>query len=241
MKIKIFSLLFFLLTILSTIYSDSQYADLTFTIDLQGNVISSGIDSSNELKLNSQTSDFTSKKGKIWTLNITTSQSYETFIFETIFPQGSEISYIKTTPTFRIDESQGQLSIIGTGENKPITLIVQYEINNTKSTLNTLNNPMLIGILGIFIGLVLSFFFTKKYQNKKEEKAIRKEIDLAILPERQKEIINILKIKNKITQKELEEIMKIPKASISRNVKTLQVKGILKKEQVGNTNYISLK
>ena len=100
---------------------------------------------------------------------------------------------------------------------------------------------MLIGILGIFIGLVLSFFFTKKYQNKKEEKAIRKEIDLAILPERQKEIINILKIKNKITQKELEEIMKIPKASISRNVKTLQVKGILKKEQVGNTNYISLK
>ena len=50
----------------------------------------------------------------------------------------------------------------------------------------------------------------------------------------------ILKKEGKITQKELEEKMQIPKSSISRNVKTLQVKSILKKESVGQTNYLSL-
>jgi uncharacterized membrane protein len=241
MKAKIIVVILILLSIITQTYSQSQYADLTFIIDSQGNIITSGIDSSNEFALNTQSPEFTSKKGKIWTLNITSENSYETFLFETIFPQGSEISYIKTTPTFRIDQSNGQLSIIGRGENKPITIIVQYEINEKNISSSYFSNPLLVGSLGILFGLLLSFLFTKRYKNKKEQKAIKKEVDIAILPERQKEIINILKIKTKITQKELEEIMQIPKASISRNVKTLELKEILKKEKIGNTNYISLR
>ncbi len=61
-----------------------------------------------------------------------------------------------------------------------------------------------------------------------------------LLSERQKEIINILKEKEKITQKELEKIMEIPKSSISRNIRTLEIKSIIVKERVGNTNYIFL-
>ncbi len=60
------------------------------------------------------------------------------------------------------------------------------------------------------------------------------------LNERQKEILSILQL-GKITQKKLEETMQIPKASISRNVKTLCIKGYIQKEQVGNTNYLSIK
>ena len=60
------------------------------------------------------------------------------------------------------------------------------------------------------------------------------------LNERQKEILSILQ-EGKITQKKLEESMQIPKASISRNVKTLCLRGYIEKKQIGNTNYLSLK
>lgn len=92
---------------------------------------------------------------------------------------------------------------------------------------------------------------TKNIDEIKEEKEEKKETELkeiekerydfSILPQRQKDIINILKEKRKITQKELEILMQIPKSSLSRNLRTLEIKEIIKKEQVGQTNYISLK
>lgn len=64
--------------------------------------------------------------------------------------------------------------------------------------------------------------------------------DISIFPKRQQDIILILKEKKKITQKELELIMNIPKSSISRNVNTLISKRIIRKERIGNSNYLFL-
>lgn len=74
-----------------------------------------------------------------------------------------------------------------------------------------------------------------------EEKEDEFPIDISHLPERQQEIINILRDKKKVTQKQLEELMNIPKSSVSRNVQALFIKGIVEKQNVGQSNYVFLK
>lgn len=234
MKIKIVIAIIILFALPNSIFS-SEYADLLILVNQNGDVLFSGIDSSNTLPLGKESPEFTSKKGKIWTLNITTPITYETFIFETRFPKGAQIQYIKTTPNFRIDEEGGYLKIIGTGENKHITLIVQYQIKEESSFFSISTR---IGIIGIFIGFFCGFLL--RYHTKRQHKSMEPNERYYDLNERQKEILHLLREHEILTQKKLEEHMQIPKASISRNVKTLYIKGYIEKKQLGNTNYISL-
>ncbi len=237
---KIIILVLFLISI-NNIFSQEYYADLSLDVDSKGDILISGVDSSNEFKLNQRIPDYTSKDGKYWLINITSNQIYSNFIFDITLPKGAQINYIKTTPNFRIDEDSGRIKIIGTGENKKVTIIMQYQITDENNKENILKNPNLIGVLGVIIGILITFILNRK---KKEVITINQkenEIDFSIFPQRQKDIINILKKKGKITQKELEIEMQIPKSSVSRNVRTLEIKSIIKKESVGSTNYISLK
>ncbi len=237
---KIIILVLFLISI-NNIFSQEYYADLSLDVDSKGDILISGVDSSNEFKLNQRIPDYTSKDGKYWLINITSNQIYSNFIFDITLPKGAQINYIKTTPNFRIDEDSGRIKIIGTGENKKVTIIMQYQITDENNKENILKNPNLIGVLGVIIGILITFILNRK---KKEVITINQkenEIDFSIFPQRQKDIINILKKRGKITQKELEIEMQIPKSSVSRNVRTLEIKNIIKKESVGSTNYISLK
>lgn len=237
---KIIILVLFLISI-NNIFSQEYYADLSLDVDSKGDILISGVDSSNEFKLNQRIPDYTSKDGKYWLINITSNQIYSNFIFDITLPKGAQINYIKTTPNFRIDEDSGRIKIIGTGENKKVTIIMQYQITDENNKENILKNPNLIGVLGVIIGILITFILNRK---KKEVITINQkenEIDFSIFPQRQKDIINILKKRGKITQKELEIEMQIPKSSVSRNVRTLEIKSIIKKESVGSTNYISLK
>ena len=72
----------------------------------------------------------------------------------------------------------------------------------------------------------------------KEENKVN--YDIKNLPERQQEVIKLVEKNKKMTQKQLEAAMSIPKSSVSRNVQALVIKGILKKEKAGQSNYITL-
>lgn len=234
MNLKSLGILLLVFFSMNMVFS-SEYADISLLIDERGDVLISGIDSSSTLLRGEKTPQYTSKEGKYWTINFSSETIYETFIFETTFPKGAQINYIKTTPNFRIDEDQGNLKIIGTGANKPITLIVQYEIDNE---LEKDYFQYFFIVLLLILGMIFGYVVSTNYRRKKVKSFVKEEYEH--LNERQKEILSILQL-GKITQKKLEETMQIPKASISRNVKTLCIKGYIQKEQVGNTNYLSIK
>jgi len=79
---------------------------------------------------------------------------------------------------------------------------------------------------------------TKKSKEKNEIKINKKEFDYSHFPIRQKDMIDILKKQkgNKIKQKEFEKLMLIPKSSISRNIKSLKKRGVLRCERFGTTD-----
>lgn len=234
----------FLFLILIPISYSQYYGNFEIYVENTGEVSINGITNLASMSNVVSSDEFTSKRGSVWTLNITTDEVFDNFIYELNLPKYADVNYIKTTPTFRIADENGRIQIIGTGDNKPLTLVVQYTINNTSGIL--IEYGLILVFLLIFFGLifVMRFFGFKLKREKNNNKEIMKndeEYDYTILPQRQKDIIDILKSEKKLTQKDLEEKMDIPKSSVSRNLKTLEIKGIIKKEQVGKIKYVSLR
>lgn len=246
-------LLFALLLSISCAYSQ-YYADVQITISDNGIVNVEGKSNYQPLLNITQSDLYTSKKNGVWTLNITIDENFDNFIYELNLPKYSTINYIKTTPTFRIADGGDHIQLIGTGENQKFYILLQYKIDNTKAFVSEsnpwiLNSIFFVIVILVVIGILITYKLIR--MNRKRNKKINIEteisegekpkVDYSILPQRQQDIIQLLKKNDKMTQKQLEEIMEIPKSSISRNVQTLVVKGIVRKEQVGQTNYLSLK
>lgn len=232
--------IFFIFLLSSSAYSNTYYADIIIDVNSQGQVTITGDTNSLELSGVFLSEKFTSKQNEYWLLNITTREVFGDFIYELNLPTGSQINYIKTTPTFRIENQENKIRLIGTGEDKPLTLIVQYSISSNflleKESISYLwlTSAMFFVIILCLLGIIWTLRKSRRVGEKKED------FDIEILPKRQRDIIEILKKKKRITQKELEEILNIPKSSISRNLKTLEVRGIVKKRRIGQTNYLFL-
>lgn len=276
MKYKKFLLVLFAIFFLQAIYAENYYADVQIEVKSDGSTNIFGSTNYPQFLNITNSQGYTSKKGDMWTLNISTKETFEDFVYELTLPENANINYIKTTPKFRIENEENKIKIIGVDENKPLTLIVQYQIkpiNNFFSEKNIILVIILIFIISLLIVIFIGFRFVKKLnldfkteieklkkkakfrasnmQNKTENEKVPKNseqknekktlIDLSKFPLRQQEIITILITRKKITQKELETQMKIPKSSISRNVQALVSKNIIIKENKGMTNYLSLK
>ena len=264
-------------------FGQNYYADIQIYVENDGSTTILGNTDFPLFKNSTDVQTFTSKDANLWTLNISTTEVFENFVFELNLPENANVNYIKTTPNFRIETENDRIKIIGIGEDKPFTLLVQYKINHVNKLFSEKN--ILFGLIILFIVSLLIVIFvgfrivkklklnlrdeieklkkratnatnTKLHTNNKEQKKEQKiekvenlkikekeknKIDLSLFSPRQQDIIKILEEKGKITQKELETIMKIPKSSVSRNIQTLVIKGIIQKESVGLTNYISLK
>ena len=62
------------------------------------------------------------------------------------------------------------------------------------------------------------------------------------LTDRQKQIMELLiETKRPLTQVEIEKELDIPKAAVSRNVHSLEIKGLIEIEKIGMSNLIRLK
>jgi uncharacterized membrane protein len=235
----------FLLLLTTTVYSEN-YADIEIFVESDGSVTIDGTTNYEPFINIIDSQQFTSKKGEYWVLNITSNESFDSFVYELNLPEGAQINYIKTTPNMRIDQESSRIKLIGTGENKPFTIIVQYKINPT-STFFTQGKLITLLVIFVFIVLISSIYLfyrvlarTKEVSVKEIKEENKPTYNIKNLPERQQDIIKLIEKNKKMTQKQLEAEMSIPKSSVSRNVQTLVLKGILKKEKAGQSNYITL-
>ena len=269
--IFIFLILFISIIYSQDVFSSNvnYYANLNITLFNDGSISIINPDTNdNEFKNIYHSQKFTSKNKQYWILNITSNKIFENFIFKLTLPKNIVINYIKTTPHLRFENQNSQLKLIGIGENKPIQIIIQYKIDSSEKVIQKIDNKfsfftpinlIIFSSFMLFVLIIISFLIfiilKKKIKKRKDKSNGERDfnnknslslynetkIDTSKLPIRQQEIIKILKKKGKISQKELENLMEIPKSSISRNLRTLEIKGIIKKERLGITNYLYLK
>lgn len=221
------------------------YADLTITVDTSGFVSIQGVTNYQNLTVQN-TEQYTSKQQSHWLLNITKQDVFSEFVFSLTLPQGSSISYIKSSGTLRIEESFGSLIVKGYGENESLSIVIQYQIEKQASPLSQ-DSVVYLGLFSaiiLVIILLVVFFLKEKRITVTEHSTAEKESlgDLKGLNHRQKEIMRILHEKNiPMTQTDIQRELQIPKASVSRNILGLERKGLIEKEQIGMSNLIRLK
>lgn len=231
---------------LSSVYANDYYADITISVDNSGFVSIEGITNHPDL-LVENTELYTLKKQSYWLLNITKDEIFSDFVYVVTLPDDSSINYIKSSGFIRIEEDLGGLVVKGFGQNKSLSVIVQYQIGKPSDDGYSMeiDQSFLFLIIIILVFLIIVFiFFRKSNDVKKSEKTIhiKEKFNLKGLNERQKKIMMLLMERNRpLTQTEIQKELKIPKAAVSRNIRGLEVKGLIEKEQIGMSNLIRLK
>jgi len=218
-------------------YSIDYYADIEIEVDKTGFVSIKGNTNHPDL-LTVATGEYTSKKQLFWLFNLSTEETFSNYVVSVILPEDSSINYVKSLGVFRIEERGGRLAVNSFGENEKISIIAQYQVAKDRDNYIGVMIIVLIPLIGIF----LYFIFRKKKNIIYKEAPGSREYNLEGLTTRQKKIMNLLiKEKRPLTQAEIEKELKIPKASVSRNIKTLELKGRVEKEKTGMSNIIRLK
>jgi len=233
--------LLLLIIYLPTTSAQDYYADVTIDVDLYGFVTIDGTTNYPDL-LAKNTENYTSKKQSYWLLNITKDENFTDFVYVLTLPAGSSINYIKTSGSIRIEENQGKLIVSGFGENEPLSIQVQYQIGKSTEEESIKFDPVFIILIAVIIILIaiLAGIFIKervKTQDLKEDGH-----DFKGLNQRQKQIMKLLiDKKTPLTQTDIQRELNIPKAAVSRNIRGLELKGLIEKEQIGMSNLIRLK
>ena len=248
-KLKKIYLFFTFLLLFSIIYfpiisAEDFYADIKIDVDSNGFVTIDGVTNYPEL-LTENTENYTSKKQSNWLLNITNDDIFSDFFYVLTLPKGSSINYIKSSGFIRIEENQGNLIVKGFGENESISILVQYQIDKSSDDEILKLDYIFIFLIVFIIGVILLITYTlikgKKVKNEFEQ--IKESIiDFRGLNKRQKEIMKLL-IDRKIplTQTDIQKELNLPKAAVSRNIRRLEIKGLIEKEKIGMSNLIRLK
>lgn len=224
---KVFLILLIVLILVPIAQSKEYYADVNIEVEDTGLISIQGI--TNHPNLRAQdTSEYTSKTGNYWILNITINDVFSDYVYSLKLPEGSVINYIKSTDKIGIKNINNRILIDGVGRNESLLILVQYSISPQSNQFQfILIIPVLIFVLGLF------------YWFKIRKKRKPKKYNLDLLTERQKMILKTLeKHKKPVSQKTIEREVDMPKSSLSRNIDSLIKKGIIKKERRGMTNMI---
>jgi len=234
-------LIFQAIIFIPSISAQNYYADVTIEVDSSGFVTIDGITNHPDLLIEN-TEIYTSKKQSYWLLNITKEDVFSDFIYELILPKGSTINYIKSSGFIGIEENYGNLFVRGFGENETFSVIIQYQI--AKSTENQIFewDFIFISLIFLIVILIIILVYIIIKEKPKIEKTKPNDNYFKGLNQRQKEIMNLLIDKNTpLTQTEIQRELKIPKAAVSRNIRGLELKGLIEKEQIGMSNLIRIK
>ncbi len=225
-----------------SLHAQSYYADITITVDSSGFVTIEGLTNYPNLTIKN-TEMYTSKQQSLWLLNITKPEIFTQFIYTVTLPKGSSISHIKSTGLIRIAENQGSLVIGGFGENTSLSILIQYQTEKTQDLFlqETIVYPILFSLI-LLVCILLIYFYRKEKKTKPLEIKTEPPGDWKGLNHRQKQIMQLLKERNiPLTQTDLQKELQIPKASVSRNIRGLEKRGLIEKETIGMSNLIRLK
>ena len=216
---------------------DASYLG-TFEFDVldNGSILVNGSTNYAEFDKESIT-DITSKTKDFWLIDINT-PVFENFYYSFLLPQNTEINHISSVNKIRITNKDNRTNIIAIGKNEPIQIKIQYSFVSD-NFISKKSNWLYFFILFVFLSV--SVFFYVYINKNKKSKPKTNNIILSDLNNRQKEIIIILKKEKIVTQKYLLEKLKIPKGSLSRNLKSLEAKELIEIKKFGLTNKIKLK
>ena len=95
--------------------------------------------------------------------------------------------------------------------------------------------------------MVSIFIYTYLLKKKKQKQRITQSeintgFDFTGLSDRQKKIMELLLQKNRpLSQSMIQKELDLPKAAVSRNITSLELKGLIEKEKIGMSNLIRLK
>ena len=242
-----FILIFFILiSLFPSVFAEEYYADLTISVDSSGFVTIDGSTNHPNLLVD-DTEEYTSKKQSYWLLNITKDDVFSEYVYKINFPEGSSINFIDSNGPIRIAEEQGNLLVKGFGENETFSIVVQYQVEKVPDSTTTNEENQIIATLLLIIIFASTVALIFLYVPKIFKKSNLKTEDLGNynlkgLSERQKEIMKLLiERKRPLTQTDIQKELNMPKAAVSRNIRTLERKGLVEKEQIGMSNLITLK
>jgi uncharacterized membrane protein len=215
--------------------SSEYYADIEIIVDEAGYVTITGKTNHPDILVeNSQM--YTYKNQDTWLLNITINDLFSDYIYDLKLPQGSTVNYLNLSGLKEIKTDTGNLLLTGSGGNENLSLIVKYQINSKSIDYN------ILFILGILIFIVSLLLIYSIIQNKRKKENILQKYNFKGLTERQKQIMQLLIDADRpLTQVEIERELKIPKAAVSRNVHSLELKSLIEIEKSGMSNLIRLK
>jgi len=243
---RIVLLLAVLALILSGTHAQEYYADTVFDIANDGGVTISG--ATNHPELGAQVKEkLTSKTNGIWTITLNPSGDFSEYVYEIILPAGAQLIDTNSPTGNRIDSTNDRIRIIGTGEQTTYLVSARYI---------TRAQPKEENLTFVFVGLLLLVIILVGIwgagELRKRKKCESGEIKTSLiekpkynkeaLTERQLQLVEYLeKGKGSATQAELQKQFELPKASLSRNLDTLERKGIITKERKGMTMLVMLK
>jgi uncharacterized membrane protein len=222
-----------ILLFLPIVHAQSYYADININLESAGFVTITG-ETDHPALLIKDSQGYLEKKQNIWTFHLEKKELFSDFVYVVNLPQGASVNYIKSSGTFRIEQGNGNLNIRGYGQNKSIDILVQYELHKDSK-----NTQWIIMIPIIAIALSSALYFLV---HRKKKSPPKKTPEIKNLTTRQRKIVELLVKEDKpLTQIGIQEKLHIPKASVSRNIRTLELKGIIEKEKTGMSNIIRIK
>ncbi|MEM0493214.1 MAG: MarR family transcriptional regulator [Candidatus Thermoplasmatota archaeon] len=220
-------------------HAESYYAEIDINVDTSGFVTIDGY-TNHPYLLVKDSQNYTSKNKSYWILHISTDEIFSAFIYTIRLPKGAVIHSIDSSGMTRITNNEGFLIVKGYSEDSKLYIMIKYEIEK-ETVIGSGYEWFLLGAI-IVATLSLVILYLYKRNPSTRETSENTDINLKDLNKRQREIINILtEIGTPLTQTEIEKRLNIPKASVSRNIRTLERKGLIVKEQKGMSNLISLK
>lgn len=236
MKNEIILILLIISLTTPLIQAEEFYADTLFEINENGETKISGT-TNHPLLETKITQELTTKIGSKWIFEINNNDTFSEYVYEIRFPIGTEIEKIETNSNYRITTTNEQITIIGTGNQKPLNLKINYTIEKKE-----IDFTFIIIILLIIILISGAYFFLKNKKIRTFKTQNKPSYDKDALTERQLKIIESLeKNGGKITQSELQKTLNYPKAALSRNLDSLEKKEIITKERKGMTMLVKIK
>ncbi|NTV23889.1 MAG: helix-turn-helix domain-containing protein, partial [Nanoarchaeota archaeon] len=173
--------------------------------------------------------NLTAKENGYWLLDLSTQEKFTEYTYQLNLPKNTVINYLGVYAVESFESKDG-FKITGHVTDRPFKITIQYKQELIEESHLFL---MFAGAIAILVFLI--WIFLKK---KKPVKKYHKDK----FSDREFMIITLLQ-KNHgcMTQAELERKTNLPKASLHRNIASLERKGIIDKTEIGMSNKICLR
>ena len=254
--IRAFCIFFTFLFIVSVSSAETYYADISVDLDSSGMASITGI-SNHPLLSDGRNDSLTSKKGAVWLFNLTLPPEdiFSDYVYAVSLPQGASVNYVKAD-SFRISSTGGRIIVSGSGSNRPVGIVIQYQMEEVSEPADT---SYLYGALAfiLFLAAYFTYYVLRKRKSLRRKPAAEPIAEVkqplipyspnyskyvGVLTDRQKDILGILQEQGKpVNQTLICERLGLPKSSVSRNIASLADLALVEKKRVGMSTFISLK